>query len=121
MSEASRVTSVAVSPIASPTSASRIAGASLTPSPVIATTSPALRSSFTIAVFCAAVVRARTAPSSFKPSSRAIACAVTGWSPVIIMVRTPAARASAIADLALARGGSAQADQSKRLEIPLFV
>ena len=41
------------------------------------------------------------------PSSRAIAPAVTGWSPVIITVRMPASRAAATAAIASLRGGSA--------------
>ena len=40
------------------------------------------------------------------PSARAIAAAVAAWSPVIIMVRMPAAFALAIAAAASGRGGS---------------
>ena len=40
------------------------------------------------------------------PSSRAIAAAVTAWSPVIIRTWMPAECASAIAALAAGRGGS---------------
>ena len=43
MSAASRATSVPLRPMATPTSAARSAGASLTPSPVTATTSPKSR------------------------------------------------------------------------------
>ena len=46
------------------------------------------------------------APGSTMPRSPAMRAAVRGWSPVIMMIRTPAARASAIAVRASGRGGS---------------
>ena len=49
MSAASRATSVPLSPIATPMSALRSAGASFTPSPVIATTCPSACSADTMA------------------------------------------------------------------------
>jgi hypothetical protein len=50
---------------------------------------------------------ARTAsPAEAMPISRAMARAVSGWSPVIITTRMPAARHWATAALAWARGGS---------------
>src|SRR5512147_1734601 len=58
MSEASRVTSVPPWPIATPMCASRSAGASFTPSPVIATTWPFALKARTMRSFCSAVVRA---------------------------------------------------------------
>ena len=58
MSAASRETSVPVIPIAMPMSAALRAGASLTPSPVIATTSPLACSARTIASFCSGATRA---------------------------------------------------------------
>ena len=45
-------------------------------------------------------------PRAEMPSSAAIAAAVTGWSPVIMIGRTPARRASATAARASGRGGS---------------
>ena len=58
MSEAALVTSVPVMPIAMPMSAAVTAGASFTPSPVIATTAPLARSAATIRCLCSAVTRA---------------------------------------------------------------
>jgi hypothetical protein len=58
MSAASRVTSVPVIPMAIPISAALMAGASLTPSPVIATTSPSPWSARTIRSLCSADTRA---------------------------------------------------------------
>ena len=89
-----------------PTSAIRIAAASLAPSPTIAVTRPQRCSAPTICTFCSGLTRAntctsaasladasssrplRSAPvitraSAGSPSWRAIARAVTGWSPVI--------------------------------------
>ena len=57
MSEASLVTSVPVIPIAMPISASLMAGASLTPSPVMATISPAAFHARTIFNLCSADTR----------------------------------------------------------------
>ena len=58
MSAASRVTSVPVIPIAIPMSAAFTAGASLTPSPVIATTLPRPWSARTMRSLCSADTRA---------------------------------------------------------------
>ncbi len=58
MSEASLVTAVPVFPIAIPTDASFKAGASLTPSPVIATTFCCFFQARTIFNLCSAVTRA---------------------------------------------------------------
>ena len=123
-------TSVPVMPIATPTSARASAGASLTPSPVIATTSPRACSASTMRSFCAGCTRAKTAmrgsasrrsaspmrsssrpstarsPSRAMPSLRAIARPVSLWSPVTITGRMPAARHSATATLTSSRGGS---------------
>lgn len=60
MSAASLATSVPVIPIETPISAFLIAGESLTPSPVTATTYPALWQPFTIISFCAGEVLAKT-------------------------------------------------------------
>ena len=77
--------------IASPTSACASAGASLVPSPVIASRWPLACSSRTKASFCSGVASAR---KSSTPASRAIVAAVSGLSPVIITVRMPIARSS---------------------------
>ena len=60
ISAASRATSVPLAPIAMPTSAALSAGVSLTPSPVMATTSPRRLSAATIFIFCSGVVREKT-------------------------------------------------------------
>ncbi|KAG5460648.1 MAG: hypothetical protein BJ554DRAFT_7277 [Olpidium bornovanus] len=60
MSAASLATSVPLLPMEMPMSASLSAGASLTPSPVIATTSPAAWNARTIIILCLGVVRANT-------------------------------------------------------------
>ena len=65
-------TSVPV-PMAMPTSAAARAGASLMPSPAIATTRPSLCSRFTTALFCSGSTSAST---SSMPSCRATASAV---------------------------------------------
>ncbi len=56
--DASRATSVPPLPIATPMSARLSAGASLTPSPVIATNSPRRCSASTMRIFCAGSTRA---------------------------------------------------------------
>ncbi len=56
--EASRATSVPLLPMAMPISADLRAGASLTPSPVIATTSPSAFRASTIRSFCSGKIRA---------------------------------------------------------------
>ena len=134
MSAVSLATSVPLIPMAMPMSAAFSAGASLTPSPVMATTWPRRRSPSTIRSLCSGETRAKTAdsaatraqPSSSRPSSsractvfsglprasrsrpswRAISAAVAGWSPVIIETRMPAPRQVAIAALASSRSGS---------------
>ena len=63
---ASLVTSVPVTPIATPMSALRSAGASLTPSPVIATTSPRACSARTMRILCSGDTRATTPISSSR-------------------------------------------------------
>ena len=106
MVAASLATSVPEIPMAIPMSARLSAGASFTPSPVMATTSPPRLSAETIRSLCAGDTRAKTevpgrtcasasslmrsratpvtaAPSPPKPSSRAMAAAVVGWSPVV--------------------------------------
>ena len=60
MSAACLAAAVPSSPSAMPTSARRIAGASLAPSPVTATTCPARRSDRTTATLCAGLIRAKT-------------------------------------------------------------
>ena len=125
---ASFETSVPVMPIATPMLAAFSAGASFTPSPVIATMLPCLlehpdqpdlvlgrdssddadlglaapSSSSSLIAENSAPVMAR--PSI--PSSAAIAAAVVAWSPVIIRTRMPALLHSAIAAFASDRGGS---------------
>ena len=59
-SAASRATSVPRWPMAMPIWAASSAGASLTPSPVMATTSPSAFSASTSASFCSGMTRAKT-------------------------------------------------------------
>src|SRR2546427_8029095 len=75
--------------MATPTSACASAGASLVPSPVIATSLPLPCSSLMSCIFVSGVACAR---KSSTPDSRAMAAAVRGLSPVIITVRIPMAR-----------------------------
>ncbi len=124
---ASFETSVPVMPIAMPMSARFSAGASFTPSPVIATMWPlrlrmstrrTLSSGVTRAITpmspiassaSSSLIAAHSAPVIARPtipSLRAIASAVTAWSPVIIRTSIPALWASAIAAFACGRGGS---------------
>ena len=105
-------TSVPVMPIAMPMSAFLRAGASFTPSPVMATTWPFLRRMSTRWTLSSGETRAMTPMSSIwriassslmarnsapvmarpsMPSWRAIASAVTAWSPVIMRTWMPAA------------------------------
>jgi hypothetical protein len=58
MSAACLATSVPVMPIATPMSAALSAGASFTPSPVIATVAPPLCSAFTMRSLCSGLTRA---------------------------------------------------------------
>ena len=60
MSEASLETSVPIIPIATPTSAFLRAGASFTPSPVIAITAPDFLRTDAMRSFCSGVMRAKT-------------------------------------------------------------
>ena len=78
--------------IATPTSAWASAGASLVPSPHIATSLPLACSSRISRSFASGVAWAR---KSSTPASAAIAAAVSGLSPVIITVRMPIRRSSA--------------------------
>ena len=86
--------------IATPTSAWASAGASLVPSPHIATSLPCACSSRISCSLCSGVACAR---KSSTPDSAAIAAAVSGLSPVIITVRMPILRKrrKALADAAL--------------------
>ena len=72
MSAACLDTSVPVMPIAIPMSADFKAGASLTPSPVIATTEPWLCSAFTIRSLCSGFTRANTDTSRIVSSERLV-------------------------------------------------
>ena len=62
--EASRATSVPERPMATPMSARRSAGASLTPSPVIATTWPSARSASAMRSLASGELRAKISSSS---------------------------------------------------------
>ena len=119
MSATFLVTSVPVMPIPMPMSADFMAGASLTPSPVMAVTMLLARHAFTILTLCSGCTRAYTeyvptllSSSSSDISSRAdpsmassalsmiprslpIATAVSSWSPVIMIGLMPALRHSA--------------------------
>ena len=129
-SEASLVTSVPETPMATPMSASFTAGASLTPSPVMAVMCPRRLKARTIFSLSLGLTRAKTVVSSMTrsssaslmaessppertrspgrqmPVSRAMAQAVALWSPVIITVLIPAFRLRETASLASFRGGS---------------
>ena len=140
MSAASRATAVPATPIATPMSAWRSAGASLTPSPVMATTWRSCWSARTRRSLCSGATRAKTTASSAacrsdsssrasrsrpvstspsgNPSSRAIAAAVAGWSPVIIFTATPAPRQAATASAASLRGGSLMAISPSNVSPP---
>ena len=133
MSLASFETSVPEIPIAMPTSAFFIAGASLMPSPVTATTLPSVFSILTTLVLMEGVLRAITriagirsansasesfssslvsaaqCPSSRSPSSPAMAAAVVRLSPVRILTSMPAPRQRSTASNTSARRGSAMA------------
>ena len=123
-------TSLPVIPIATPISACFNAGASFTPSPVIATIFPLFCHARTMRILCSGETLAYTeipstksinsssdilsitepshaSDSSFKiPIRFAIAAAVTLWSPVIIIGLIPARIQSATAALDSSRGGS---------------
>src|ERR1700704_2556282 len=116
-----------------PQSACFKAGASLTPSPVIATKWPRACSALTIAYLCSGKTRAK--PSAFsiasaicggtllgsmslgkasaagmmwvpRPSWRAVSMAMAVSSPVTILIRTPFSRAFSMVALESSRGGS---------------
>jgi hypothetical protein len=78
--------------MATPTSARASAGASLVPSPVMATSLPTGLFGPDAAILSSGVASAR---KSSTPASAAMARAVSGLSPVIITVRMPSARNSA--------------------------
>ena len=127
--------------MATPTSARFSAGASLTPSPVMATTAPSACSASTRRSLCSGLVRAKTVasratrrrppwsrPSSSgpvtafgswaRPSWRAMASAVATWSPVIILIPIPAARQSRTAAIASVRGGSISPSSPRKTRPP---
>ena len=130
MSAAFFATSVPPLPMAIPISAFFNAGASFTPSPVIATIWPAFLKAFTILTLCSGVTLANTeyfimffsnswsdifsssSPATAKspflkiPSSFAIALAVCRWSPVIITVFIPAFLQVLTASFTPSLGGS---------------
>ena len=78
--------------MATPTSAWASAGASLVPSPLMATSLPLACSSRMSFILASGVASAR---KSSTPASAAMAAAVSGLSPVIITVRMPMRRSSA--------------------------
>mmetsp|Transcript_15108 Transcript_15108/g.64694 ORF Transcript_15108/g.64694 Transcript_15108/m.64694 type:complete len:400 (-) Transcript_15108:1333-2532(-) len=136
ISDASFATAVPVMPMAMPMSASFSAGASLTPSPVIATISPCSLSNRTMSCLCLGSAREHTTPPGdwssaicfflgsdansrpvnerflesdgfWKiPMSRQIASAVSWLSPVITTTLIPALAHSATAPATSGRGGS---------------
>ncbi len=130
ISAASLATSVPAIPIAIPILALESAGASFTPSPVMATISPWLWSELTIRIFWSGATREKIVvldaassisasvnfeiappltaaiPPSVIPNSLPIAVAVNCWSPVIIFTLIPAFWQIAIASLTSGRGGS---------------
>jgi len=71
MSAASLLTSVPVTPMATPMSARCRAGASLTPSPVMATTAPRAFQAVTMRSFCSGLVRAYTGVAATRSTSSA--------------------------------------------------
>ena len=124
-------------PMAMPMSAALIAGASLTPSPVMATTSPFFLSVSTSSTLCSGATRPTTPMSSMRasrssslsaansdpsiavpgmPSCFAMAAPVVTSSPVTIRTRIWARWASRTAALDSSRGGSTMAtrDASSR-------
>ncbi len=94
-SEAAIATSVPL-PMAMPRSARARAGASLIPSPTMATVLPPRWRAATWAAFCSGSTSARTCRGSI-PTSRAMASAVARWSPVSIQTSSPRARSWATA------------------------
>ena len=136
---ASLETSVPVIPIATPIFACFRAGASFTPSPVIATILPRSCHARTIRILCSGETRAYTeifgtnscssssdmssitAPSQASDSSFripirfAIAAAVTLWSPVIMIGLIPASIHSATAAFDSSLGGSIIATRPRKV------
>ena len=107
-------TSVPV-PMAMPTSALASAGASLMPSPAIATLRPCACSRLT----SAALSSGFTSPwTSSMPSARATACAVVAPSPVAITTRRPLACNAAMVGLAEGLIGSATASRPSKRPSP---
>mmetsp|Transcript_7535 Transcript_7535/g.11806 ORF Transcript_7535/g.11806 Transcript_7535/m.11806 type:complete len:405 (-) Transcript_7535:11-1225(-) len=136
MSDASFATAVPVIPIAMPMSASLSAGASLTPSPVMATTWPFSLSSRTMSCLCLGSARLNTHPpgamtsavccsrdmapnsrpvkdlpsasagEAKMPMSEQMASAVNLLSPVMTMTRMPAVAHASMAPRTSGRGGS---------------
>ena len=133
ISAADLATSVPFLPMAQPMSAAFRAGASLTPSPVMATTIPRRWKAFTSRTLCSGATRANTGVSKAcrarassvrrsssgpvitllslpaMPTRRAMASAVAPWSPVIITGRMPARLHWATAAFTPGRGGSSMA------------
>ena len=141
ISAASFATSVPAMPIAIPMFARESAGASFTPSPVIATISPCSWSDDTILIFCSGVTREKieawaeasascssskavsalpftgAMPPSVMFSSRPIASAVYCWSPVIIFTRIPARWQTAMASFTSALGGSMMPTRPRKMKL----
>ncbi len=139
-SEASRATSVPVRPMAMPMWASFNAGASFTPSPVTATTSRLRLSAATTRRFSTGPTRANTTSGASRaicnwasdsrrssglesttgvrertrPTCRATASAVRGWSPVTMMTRMPASRHRWMASGTSGRMGSSRPTSPER-------
>ncbi len=140
ISAASLATSVPVMPMATPISACLRAGASLTPSPVMATTLPRACKASTRRSFCSGETRANTSvrtAASINSSSLsrancspvstsacglgimpiwwAMARAVRAWSPVIIFTRIPACWHLRTASAVSRRGGSIMPCKPKKV------
>ncbi len=105
MSAVSTATSVPA-PMAMPTSAWASAGASLTPSPVMATTSPRAWTSLTLRAFSWGRTSANTSSIPIRLPTHD---ATFRLSPVSIMVRMPMARSLATASTSSSRTVSARA------------
>ena len=140
MVAASRATSVPERPMATPMSARRSAGASFTPSPVMATTWPWARRASAMRSLASGELRAKTTsspqvsrasrsrsdilsssaplttciPPAPMPTRRAIAAAVSPLSPVTTCTRIPARCTRSIAAGTSGRGGSSIATSPAR-------
>ena len=104
MSDASLATSVPVMPMATPMFACLIAGPSLTPSPVMATTWPRACSASTRRSFCSGVTRAKTETlpaASINCSSESAASSLPvsakGWGDAVASCTSPSCRPIATA------------------------